>query len=131
MRGLEIMLIGLIGHSVVLRLIYNSVKVLFSGDLNSDGEKNLLSDDSLKSRMDSNILKAPHHGSHEFYRPWLDAVNPQISVISPGDDRDHGHPRAVFLGAVGNASRKTSLLFSTEIAANFVEIEDGLVFRRA
>jgi competence protein ComEC len=114
------------GHSVVLRLIYNNVKVLFSGDLNSDGEKNLLSDNSLKSRMDSNILKAPHHGSHEFYRPWLDAVNPQISVISSGDDRDHGHPRAVFLGAVGNASRKKSLLFSTEIAANFVEIEHGL-----
>ena len=80
----------------------------------------------LRSRLDAHVLKAPHHGSHEFYRPFLDAINPQISIISSGDDRDHGHPRAIFLGAIGNASRKDALVFSTEIAANFVEIDKGL-----
>jgi beta-lactamase superfamily II metal-dependent hydrolase len=40
--------------------------------------------------MDAHVLKAPHHGSHKFYHPWLDAINPQISVISSGEDRDHG-----------------------------------------
>jgi competence protein ComEC len=114
------------GHSVTLRLIYDNVKILLSGDLNTEGEKHLLEDETLHDQMDAHILKAPHHGSHEFYRPWLDSVNPQISVISSGDDRDHGHPRAVFLGAIGNASRKHSLVFSTEIAANFVEVDDRL-----
>lgn len=114
------------GHSVVLRLTYNNVRVLLSGDLNIEGEKHLLKDERLRNNMDAHILKAPHHGSHEFYRPWLDLVNLQISIISSGDDRDHGHPRAVFLGAIGNASRKNALVFSTEIAANFVEVDNPL-----
>jgi hypothetical protein len=49
-------------------------------------------------------------------------VNPQISVISSGDQKDHAHPRANFLGANGLASRSDHpLLFSTEIEATFVE----------
>jgi competence protein ComEC len=113
------------GHSVVLRLTYNNVRILLSGDLNTEGEKHLMEDERLRNNMNAHILKAPHHGSHEFHKPWLDSVNPQISVISSGDDRDHGHPRAVFLGAIGNASRKNALLFSTEIAANFVEVDNS------
>ena len=72
--------------------------------------------------MNAHVFKAPHHGSHEFHPPLLEAVRPQISVISSGDDPDHGHPRAVFVGGVGRASRSSSpLVFSTEIAATFVE----------
>ena len=44
-----------------------------------------------------------------------------MSVISSGDDPDHGHPRASLLGAVGHASRSNPLIFATEIAATFVE----------
>jgi hypothetical protein len=110
------------GHSVVLRLNYGNVSVLFSGDLNTDGAKNLLEDDAITSRLAANVFKAPHHGSHDFYQPFLKAVRPQISVISSGDDPDHGHPRAAFIGAIGQVSRSTMpLVFSTEIAATFVE----------
>jgi beta-lactamase superfamily II metal-dependent hydrolase len=114
------------GHSVVLRITYNNVKILLLGDINREGGKHLCQDQDLRNLMDSHVLKAPHHGSHEFYRPFLEAVNPQISVISSGDDRDHGHPRAIFLGAIGNTSRKVGLVFSTEIAANFVEVDEEL-----
>lgn len=111
------------GHSVILRLTYKKVKLLLSGDLNTDGANHLLEDSKLGKKMDAHILKAPHHGSHQFSYDWLDAVNPQISVISSGDQRDHGHPRANFLAAAGQSSRgkEGSLLFSTEIAATFVE----------
>ena len=38
---------------------------------------------------------------------------------------DHGHPRANFLGAIGRYSRgEKPLLFSTEIAALFDDIDD-------
>jgi beta-lactamase superfamily II metal-dependent hydrolase len=111
------------GHSVVLKLTYKDVSLLLAGDLNTLGEEHLLQDQVLAGKMDANILKAPHHGSHEFSRRWLDAVNPQISTISSGDDTDHGHPRAVFVGAIGNASRQPAHIFSTEIAANFVRLE--------
>jgi hypothetical protein len=110
------------GHSVVLRLNYGDVSALFSGDLNSGGAKNLLEDPSLSQKFDAHVLKSPHHGSQDFYRPFLVAVRPQISVISSGDDPDYGHPRAVFIGVIGQVSRSTMpLVFSTEIAATFVE----------
>jgi len=112
------------GHSVVLRLQHDDISLLLSGDLNIDGSKHLLGDLDLRDDMDAHILKVPHHGSHEFYPPLLLAVNPQISVISSGDHPDHGHPRAILLGAIGAASRSHSpLLFSTEIAATFLEAD--------
>jgi beta-lactamase superfamily II metal-dependent hydrolase len=114
------------GHSVVLRVVCGDVAILLAGDLNTDGEDHLLQDPQTATKMDAHVLKAPHHGSHEFSRKWLDAVNPQISVISSGDDTDHGHPRAVFLGAMGNSSRQPAYIFSTEIAANFVKMEEEL-----
>ena len=108
------------GHSVVLRLTYKNVQVLLSGDLNIKGSDHLLSVPGLPSKLSAHVFKAPHHGSHEFSPAFLAAVRPQISVVSSGDDPDHGHPRAVFLGAIGNVSRSGEpLLFSTEIAATF------------
>jgi beta-lactamase superfamily II metal-dependent hydrolase len=109
------------GHSVVLRLTYKDLRILLSGDLNIEGSEHLLEDPVLESKMDAQVFKSPHHGSHEFHLPFLEAVRPQVSTISSGDVLDHGHPRAVFLGALGLASRSTApLIFSTEIAATFV-----------
>jgi hypothetical protein len=111
------------GHSVVLRLQHGDISLLLSGDINIEGSKHLLGELDIGDSMNAHILKVPHHGSHEFYPPFLVAVNPQISVISSGDNPDHGHPRAVLLGAIGAASRSHSpLLFSTEIAATFFEV---------
>jgi len=110
------------GHSVVLRLTFGGVQALFAGDLNIQGSRHLLDDPILTNSMNAHVFKCPHHGSHEFHRPFLEAVRPQISAISSGDEPDHGHPRAVFVGAMGKASRSPDpLLFSTEIAATFVE----------
>jgi competence protein ComEC len=114
------------GHSVVLRLNYKRTSLMLSGDLNIEGSKFLMESSDAASRMAAHILKSPHHGSHEFYTPFLEAVKPQVSVISSGDSPDHGHPRANFLAAVGLASRsKEPLLFSTEIAATFVDANEA------
>ena len=61
--------------------------------------------EGLKAKFDAHILKAPHHGSHEFTPKFLQAVNPQITSISSGEIPDHGHPRANFLAAAGRNSR--------------------------
>jgi len=105
------------GHSVVLRLSCGDVSFLLPGDLNIEGSEYIMRDTSLIGLMDAHVLKAPHHGSHEYSRSWLTAVNPLVSVISSGDEPDHGHPRANFVGAVGQASRSNEpLIFSTELA---------------
>lgn len=110
------------GNSVVLRLNHRAVTVLLAGDLNGPSSDDLLADPSIAARVDAHVFKAPHHGSHDFSREFLAAVAPQVSVISSGDTPDHGHPRASFLGAIGQVSRsETPLLFSTEIAASFHE----------
>jgi beta-lactamase superfamily II metal-dependent hydrolase len=113
------------GHSVVLRLRYLDMSVLFSGDLNIPGSNHLLAADA--NTLSAHVLKSPHHGSHEFSYPFLEAVRPQVAVISSGDGPDHGHPRASFLSAIGRASRSEEpLLFSTEIAATFLDSGETL-----
>jgi len=115
------------GHSLVLRLRYRDISLLLSGDLNEDGSKHLMEDESLEDKLDAVVLKAPHHGSRNYHRSWLEAVNPQVTVISSGDDPDHGHPRASFVGTVGNVSRSDEpLIFSTEIASAFEDVGEKI-----
>lgn len=113
------------GHSVVLRLVYGSVSILLPGDINRAGAEHLLADPAIRARLAAHVFKAPHHGSQDFAPELLDWVRPQVTVISSGDDRDHGHPRASFVGAVGKHSRSaTPLVFSTEIAARFSPVRE-------
>ena len=77
-------------------------------------------------RLNVHVFKAPHHGSHDYDEDLLAAVNPMITVVSSGEIPDHGHPRANFLAAIGRASRGPEpLLFSTELAALFVDAHDA------
>lgn len=113
------------GHSLVFRLTYRNVRTFFSGDLNIQGSEHLLTPENGDLSLNAHIFKAPHHGSHEFSTSLLDAVNPMITIVSSGETPDHGHPRANFLGAIGRYSRgEKPLLFSTEIAALFVDTND-------
>ncbi|MFO0756365.1 MAG: MBL fold metallo-hydrolase [Byssovorax sp.] len=113
------------GHSVVLKLTHGRVSLLLPGDINSKGAANLMEDAVIRDQLSAQILKGMHHGSQDFDRGFLSAVRPQITVVSSGDETDYGHPRAVFVGAVGRSSRSDdALVFSTEIAGNFVEIHE-------
>jgi hypothetical protein len=110
------------GHSVTFRLTYKGVRTLFTGDLNIEGSHHLLADPGIAAALDAHVFKTPHHGSHEFAPELFAAIKPQVSVVSSGDSPDHGHPRASFLGALGQHQRSSHpLLFSTEIAATFHE----------
>jgi hypothetical protein len=114
------------GHSIVLRLTYGNVRLLFGADLNEESEESLLE----RARHDdislaSEILKVPHHGSADFSPRMLEAVRPVVSVISSGDesgDKEYIHPRAGLVGALGKYSRPTverPLVYVTEMVAFF------------
>ncbi len=114
------------GHSVVVRLDFRNVRVLLPGDINDRAARHLMQDPNFATEADAHIFKAPHHGSHEFNRAFLEAVHPQISVVSSGEMPDHGHPRANFLGTVGHVSRSNEpLIFSTELVALFAVDSDA------
>lgn len=114
------------GNSLVFRITHRFVRTFFSGDLNEKGSDHLLSAPGAALSFNAHILKAPHHGSHEFSRRLFSAVNPMVTVVSSGEIPDHGHPRAVFLGAIGLAGRGDSpLVFSTALAALFTDAGDS------
>ncbi|MBQ4913777.1 MBL fold metallo-hydrolase [Maribacter sp. MMG018] len=113
------------GHSLIFRVDYDHVRTFFSGDLNVEGSEHLLSIPGNTLKVNAQIFKAPHHGSHEFSQELLNYVNPMVSVVSSGETPDHGHPRAVFLGGLGLAGRgRMPLIFSTELSALFIDAGD-------
>ena len=114
------------GHSVVLRLTYGNVRMLFGADLNAESEQTLLA----RAREDnkslaSEVLKVPHHGSADFSPRILEAIQPVVSVVSSGDEnaaKEYIHPRAGLVGALGRYSRGTverPLIYVTEMVAFF------------
>lgn len=76
--------------SIVIKLIYKETKFLFTGDIESEVEKELL---EAKVDLTADVLKAAHHGSDTSNTlEFLTAINPEISVIQVGEENDFGHP---------------------------------------
>lgn len=79
--------------SLVLLLRHGGVKILFTGDLESDGEDVLLSSPMSRLITDCDLLKVGHHGAADASSDrWLRHVSPQTSVITAGRRNRFGHP---------------------------------------
>jgi len=77
-------------NSIVARLSYGAASVLLTGDITAQAEAVLLSSGS---ELRSTVLKAGHHGAcTSTTAPFLEAVDPELAVISVGADNDYGHP---------------------------------------
>ncbi|MES2994549.1 MAG: MBL fold metallo-hydrolase [Patescibacteria group bacterium] len=76
--------------SIVLRLVHGDTSFMLTGDAPSSVEDYLI---SLGGELDSDVLKAGHHGSRTSTgSAWLNAVIPATVVISAGKDNSYGHP---------------------------------------
>lgn len=114
------------GHSIVLKLSFGNVRFLLGADLNIPSEERLLEHASKQEdSLTAEILKVPHHGSHEFSPRMLEAVRPVVSFVSSGDEngsKEYIHPRAGLIGALGKFSRGTvdkPLIYVSEMVAFF------------
>lgn len=75
--------------SLVLDVSYLDFDMLFTGDVENEGEKKLMS--VLKKQYD--VLKVSHHGSkNSTTEVFLDVVEPKIGLISAGKNNSYGHP---------------------------------------
>ena len=77
--------------SLVMRLTYSEHTILFTGDIGSESEKEIV---EREARMvDSDILICPHHGSkYSSSDEFIRAVSPETVIISCGKNNIYGHP---------------------------------------
>jgi len=77
--------------SIVVKLYYKNANFMFTGDIERDAEKRLL---SWKNILKTDVLKVAHHGSStSTILEFLNEVDPIIAVISVGKNH-FGHPAA-------------------------------------
>ena len=76
--------------SIVCKATYKDASVLFTGDTTKNVEKQIL---DRESDVDSDVLKAAHHGSSTSNsEEFFDAVTPEYVIISCGSGNSYGHP---------------------------------------
>jgi competence protein ComEC len=77
-------------HSVVLHLQFGQISFLLPGDIEAPIEQKLVASGV---PLTATVLKSPHHGSRtSSSEPFLEAVDPQVVVISVGAENTFGHP---------------------------------------
>jgi competence protein ComEC len=105
--------------SIVLVVTIGEQRILLTGDIEDDRDEALL--EYLRpthGRWD--LLKVAHHGSATASsRPLLEALRPQVAVVSSGTGNTYGHPARATLGRlrdVGSTVRRTDLDGSISLA---------------
>ncbi len=77
-------------RSLVIKVEYGENSILFPGDLEAEGAKQLLQQGRVE---DIDVLKVPHHGGiSSVQMKFLEACAPEWSVISVGEDNQYGEP---------------------------------------
>jgi competence protein ComEC len=106
-------------RSLVLRISYGRISFLFPGDLESAGEKKLVS--RAGERLRSDVLLSPHHGSNtSSSREFLQAVDPGLCVISSGEGNPHFPHQSVL-----DRLRKAGCKIICTARSGAVEVEAG------
>jgi len=103
--------------SVVARVVYGNTSFLLMGDSPKSIEKYLLSIDDL----DSDVLKAGHHGSKTSSgMSFVKEVSPRFVVISAGKDNRYGHPHQEVMDLFADV-----LVYKTYEEGNITIVSDG------
>lgn len=78
-------------YSVSLKITYDDVSFLFTGDLEGDTEKELAQ--YYGNKLKSDFYQVGHHGSDtSSAQELLDVVAPKVAVFSYGEGNSYGHP---------------------------------------
>lgn len=89
-------------YSIVLELVYGDFSALLTGDLEGEGEQSFLEyqrkRESSSQKENLTVLKVAHHGSkYSTPKELLEMTDPDIAVISAGEDNRYGHPHEELL----------------------------------
>ena len=122
--------------SIVLRLDFGEISLLFTGDIYKSAERELLSlasrrDESLLhpslrsgKQLDADVLKVSHHGSKtSTAEEFIIVVSPEIAVISVGRNNSYGHPHQETLDTLEKYGIR---IFRTDFNGDIKIISDGI-----
>ena len=99
--------------SAVISLEYGDFDALFTGDISSEKESELLRKGAFNNKSDYEILKTAHHGSMgSTSEAFLEKLSFETAVISAGVDNTYGHPHKETLERLENAG--TEILVTAE-----------------
>lgn len=111
-------------NSVVARLTYGSVSILFAGDAEAPTEAWLLASGQ---ELRADVLKVAHHGSrYASGMRFLRAVRPRVAVISAGAGNEYGHPARVTLDRLARAG---AAVYRTDLDGDVTVETDGASVR--
>lgn len=106
-------------YSVVLKITYGNRKFLFTGDAETESEKDMI---DAGFDLNSDVLKVGHHGSKtSTSQKFLDAVKPKYAVISVGPDQNN-LPKKETLNRL---SKNGINVFRTDLNGNIIIATDG------
>lgn len=106
--------------SIVLRVDYGETSFLFTGDMETSAEEDLI---DFGGNLQATVLKAGHHGSSTStgYR-FLREVMPEYAVISVGEDNKYGHPSDEVLSRFRDAGTQ---VYRTDMQGHIIAASDG------
>jgi competence protein ComEC len=109
-------------NSIVMRLTYGDVSILFTGDSEAETEEGLIEGNS-EAPLRSTVLKVAHHGSgYASTQPFLELVTPKAALISCGVGNSYGHPNA---DTMARLLKFTPYVFRTDEQGTVSLITDG------
>jgi len=106
--------------SIVVRLVHGNTAFLFTGDAEHPAERQMLASGQ---NLGATVMLAGHHGSRTSSLPeFVDAVNPEIAVISVGAHNKYGHPHQVTLDTF---AERNIPVYRTDELGTLVFVSDG------
>lgn len=106
--------------SAVTKITYGESTFLVTGDAEKDEELEIIENGA---DLDCDVLRTGHHGSStSSSKEFLNAVTPEICVISCGADNDYGHPHEK---AVNRMLKHTEEIYRTDICGSIIMTSDG------
>lgn len=90
-------------NALVCKLNYKNFTMLFTGDIEEEAEKVLVSKYGGTYILKSTVLKVAHHGSKSSStEEFLNLVQPKIALIGVGENNLYGHPDVNVLARLTN-----------------------------
>ncbi|SDN22694.1 MBL fold metallo-hydrolase [Alkalicoccus daliensis] len=106
--------------SLAAKFMFGETSFLLTGDGETHAETSML---HRSDNLEADVLQLGHHGSNtSTSEEFLEAVNPDIAVISAGENNSYGHPHTEVIERVENEAID---LYGTYVHGHIIITSDG------